>query len=157
MLYRLALALALAGLPPCGFAYADGSSAAVTFDATVAAVCTLAVNSNGTMVASADLGTLSSKLAGGAPALVSLSTTGGVDLSVDPVTVVSTPAADVTATAWTPTYSATGAHPIAETAAPTALAGPGTSSVSVDLVGTKSGPARFAEGTYQATVTVRCE
>lgn len=150
---RLALALLFAGLP----AGVRADTKAVTFDATVAAVCTLAVNSNGTMVASADLGTLSSKLAGGSPASLTLSTTGGVDLSVDPVTAVTVPAGDVTATTWTPTYSASGAHTVAETGATTALAAPGTSTVSVNLVGAKSGSDRFAAGSYQATVTVRCE
>jgi hypothetical protein len=151
---RLALALLFAGLPA---AVARADTKAVIFDATVAAACTLAVNSNGTMVASADLGTLSSKLAGGSPASLTLSTTGGVDLSVDPVTAVTVPAADVTATTWTPTYSVAGAHTVAESGATTALAAPGTSTVSVNLVGTKGGSDRFAAGSYQAMVTVRCE
>ena len=38
-----------------------------------------------------------------------------------------------------------------------ALAAPGTSTVSVNLVGAKSGSDRFAAGSHQATVTVRCE
>lgn len=129
----------------------------VTFDGQVDAVCTLSVNSSGTMVATADLQTLSSKIAGGSPASLTLSTTGGVNLSVDPVTVVSVPAGDLTATTWTPTYSSSGAHTIAETGSATTLTDPGTSTISVDLVGTKSGSDRFAAGNYQATVTVRCE
>src|SRR5690606_16174623 len=127
------------------------------FDATVDAGCTHSVNSNGTMVASSDLQTLSSKLAGGSPASLTLSTTGGVDLSLDPVTAVTAPAGTVTTTTWTPTYSTSGAHTIAETGGTTSLTSPGTSTVSVDLVGAKSGSDRFAAGNYQATVTVRCE
>lgn len=129
----------------------------VLFDATVNATCTLSVDSNGTFVASADLQSLSSKLGGGSAGSITLSTTGGVDLSVDPVTVVTVPAADVSTTTWTPTYSATGAHTVAETGGTTTLTDPGTSTVSVHLVGTKGGSNRFAAGNYQATVTVRCE
>jgi hypothetical protein len=129
----------------------------VLFDATVNAVCTLSVDANGTLAASVDLQTLSSKLGGGSAGSITLSTTGGVDLSVDPVTVVTVPPADVTATTWTPTYSAAGAHAIAETGSATTLNDPGTSTVTVHLVGTKAGSNRFAAGNYQATVTVRCE
>lgn len=150
---RLVFALLLAGLP----AGARADTKAAIFDATIASVCTLVVGFNGNMVASADLATLSSKLAGGFPAVLTLSTTGGVDLSVDPVTTVSAPVADASATTWTPTYSTLGAHNITETGATTTLAAPGSSAVSVHLVGTKSGVNRFAAGTYQATVTVRCE
>lgn len=150
-----ALLASCLGLLPCGAAIAD--SKGVTFDGQVDAVCTLSVNSSGTLVASADLQTLSSRLAGGSAASLTLSTTGGVDLSVDPVTAVTVPAGDVTTTTWTPTYSASGAHTVAETGGTTSLADPGTSTVSVDLVGAKSGSDRFAAGNYQATVTVRCE
>lgn len=129
----------------------------VIFNATVAAICTLTVNSNGTMAASADLQTLSSKIGAGSPASLSLSTTGDVELSLDPVTVVNAPPSDVTATSWTPTYTASGAHSIAETSVTTNLAASGASTVSVHLVGTKSGSNRFSAGNYQATVTVRCE
>lgn len=145
----------LLGLPIAGTAAAETRD--VLFSANVAAVCTLTVNSNGTMVAAADLQTLSSKLVGGSPASLTLSTTGGVDLSLDPVTVVTVPAGDVSATSWTPTYSATGAHAIAEKAGATALAAPGTSTLSIHLVGAKGGSDRFSAGNYEATVTVRCE
>jgi len=78
-------------------------------------------------------------------------------LSVDPVTTTSVPAADTTTTTWTPTYLATGAHSIAETGSSTNLAAPGASAVSVHLGGVKGGSDRFAAGSYQVTVTVRCE
>ncbi|MBO6718045.1 MAG: hypothetical protein JJ913_08830 [Rhizobiaceae bacterium] len=136
---------------------ASATTQNVLFDATVNPVCTLSVDANGTLAASVDLQSLSSKLAGGSAGTVTLSTTGGVDLSVDPVTVVTVPAADVTATTWTPTYSATGTHTIGETGNTTALADAGTSTLTVHLVGTKGGSNRFAAGNYQATVTVRCE
>lgn len=129
----------------------------VLFDATVNPTCTLSIDANGTLAASADLRTLSSKLGGASAGSVTLSTTGGVDLSVDPVTVTTVPAADVTATTWTPTYSAAGSHTIAETGSPTTLNDPGMSTVTVHLVGAKSGANRFSAGNYQATVTVRCE
>jgi len=129
----------------------------VLFNATVAPTCTLTIVSNGTLVASPDLQTLSSKLGGGASGSVTLATTGGVDLSVDPVTVVTAPPADISATAWTPTYSAAGTHTIAETGGSTTLNDPGLSTVTVHLVGTKGGSDRFTSGNYQATVTVRCE
>lgn len=154
---RFSIALTIVGLLPFSPARAAGDAKGVIFDANVAAACTLTVNSNGTMVPSAGLETLSSKLAGGSPASLSLATTGGVDLSVDPVTVVTVPVDDVTTTTWTPTYSASGAHTVSETGATSALAAAGASTVSVNLVGTKGGSDRFSRGSYQATVTVRCE
>jgi hypothetical protein len=129
----------------------------VIFDGTVDAVCTLSIDSNGTLGTSVDLQSLSSKLAGGSAGSVTLSTTGGVELSVDPVTVVTVPAGDLSATTWTPTYSATGTHTIAETGSATELDDAGTSTVAVHVVGAKGGANRFAAGNYQATVTVRCE
>lgn len=150
--FLAALLAALAAAGPVCAATQD-----VLFDGEVDAVCTLSVDANGTLGASVDLQSLSSKLAGGAAGTVTLSTTGGVDLSVDPVTVVTVPAADVSVTTWTPTYSAAGAHTVAETGGTTALAAPGTSTLTVHLVGTKSGSDRFAAGDYEATVTVRCE
>lgn len=136
---------------------ASAATQTVVFDGTVAATCTLAVNANGLMTAGTDLQSLSSHNGGGQPGSVALTTTGGVTLSVGPVTVVTAPGADLTPTVWTPTYAASGAHSIAETGASTALAAPGSSTVSVHLAGVKGGSDRFAEGDYQATVTVRCE
>jgi hypothetical protein len=150
---RLVLALCLA-------AVASGARAAtgdVLFNATVDPTCTLTVNADGTMTVSTDLQSLSSHNAGGSPGSVTASTTGGVTLSVDPVSIVTAPAGDTTTTAWTPTYSATGAQFIGETGAPTAVTASGSLDVSVNLAGTKSGSDRFVAGNYQATVTVRCE
>jgi hypothetical protein len=129
----------------------------VLFEATIAPICTLTVGDNGQMAASPDLQTLSSKLGGGDSGSVTLSTTGGVSLSVDPVTVVTAPAGDTSPTTWSPTYAVTGSHNIAERSAPQALGGPGSSTVTVHLVGTKGGSDTFAAGDYEATVTVRCE
>ncbi|MEI9408286.1 hypothetical protein [Mesorhizobium salmacidum] len=129
----------------------------VIFNGTVTATCTLVVATNGTMTVSPDLQSLSSHNSGGSAGTVTLTTTGGVSLSVDPVTLTTVPAADSTAITWTPTYSASGAHPIAETASSTALTVPGADLVSVHLAGTKGGSNRFANGNYQATVTLRCE
>ncbi|MBO6900355.1 MAG: hypothetical protein JJ864_03330 [Rhizobiaceae bacterium] len=136
---------------------ANAATQNVLFNATIAPTCTLTIVSNGLLAASPDLQTLSSKLSGGASGSVSLTTTGGVDLSVDPVTVVTAPPADVSATSWTPTYSAAGSHTVAETGGSTTLNDPGVSTVTVHLVGTKGGSDRFTSGNYQATVTVRCE
>lgn len=129
----------------------------VIFNGTITATCTLVIATNGTMTASADLQSLSSHNSGGSAGTVTLTTTGGVSLSVDPVTTTTVPAADVTATTWTPTYSSSGAHTIAETGSATAISTPGADLVSVHLAGTKGGSNRFASGNYQATVTLRCE
>ncbi|MFD1986087.1 hypothetical protein ACFSOZ_26940 [Mesorhizobium newzealandense] len=129
----------------------------VIFNGTITATCTLLIATNGTMTVSPDLQSLSSHNSGGLAGTVTLTTTGGVSLSVDPVTTTTAPAADVTATTWTPTYSASGAHTVAETGSATSLTAPGASLVSVNLAGTKGGSNRFASGNYQATVTVRCE
>ncbi len=104
-----------------------------------------------------DLKTLSSKLPSGDAGHVALSTTGGVSVSVDAVSSVSVPGGDTTPTTWTPTYSLSGSHTVAETGLSSPLASPGSSVVTVDLVGTKGGSDTFTQGSYQATVTVRCE
>lgn len=133
-------------------------AANVTFEGTVAPTCTLNVNSNGTMTVSTNLQSLSSHNAGGQAGSVSLTTTGGVEVSVDAVADADVkPAEDTSATTWIPTYSATGAHTVSETGAATPLAAPGTSTVSVHLAGTKAGSDRFAAGDYSATVVVLCE
>lgn len=129
----------------------------VIFNGTITATCTLVIATNGTMTVSPDLQSLSSHNSGGLAGTVTLTTTGGVSLSVDPVTITTVPAADTTSTTWTPTYSAAGTHSIAETGSATSLGTPGADLVSVNLAGTKGGSNRFASGNYQATVTVRCE
>lgn len=136
---------------------ASAATQNVIFNGTITATCTLLIGTNGTMTVSPDLQTLSSHNSGGSAGTVTLTTTGGVSLSVDPVTITTVPTADTTATTWTPTYAASGAHTIAETGAATSLTVPGASLVSVNLAGTKGGSNRFASGTYQATVTLRCE
>ena len=142
-------------------AFVDQTASATTqnvvFNGTITATCTLVVATNGTMTVSPDLQSLSSHNSGGSAGLVTLTTTGGVSLSVDPVTLTTVPATDTTATTWTPTYSASGAHTVSETGSTTALSTPGASVVSVNLAGTKGGSNRFAAGNYQATVTLRCE
>jgi hypothetical protein len=129
----------------------------VIFNGTIAATCTLTVDTNDTMTVSPDLQSLSSNNAGGARGTVTLSTTGGVTLGVDPVTSTTAPVADVTATTWTPTYASSGAHAIAETGSSSSLTTPGSSTVMVNLAGTRGGSDRFTAGSYQVTVTVRCE
>lgn len=129
----------------------------VLFNGTIAATCTLTVTANGTMTVSTDLQSLSSQNAGGAPGTVTLDTTGGVTLSVDPVTSTTVPVSDITATTWTPSYASSGAHNIPQTGTSSNLTEPGSSTVTVNLAGTKGGSDRFSAGAYQATVTVRCE
>jgi hypothetical protein len=73
------------------------------------------------------------------------------------VTTTTVPASDTTATTWTPTFATTGAQTIAETGTATALTAAGTSTIAVNLAGIKGGTNRFSAGSYQATVTVRCE
>lgn len=135
---------------------ASAATSNVIFDATVDATCTLQVVSDGTMVVSTDLQNLSSKNVGASAGSVTLSTTGGVEIGVNP-TVVATPPAGDSATTWTPEYSVSGAHTVALTTTPTTLTTAGTSDVTVHLTGTKSGSDRFTNGTYQAVVTVTCE
>ncbi|MFB9982859.1 hypothetical protein ACFSQQ_26390 [Mesorhizobium kowhaii] len=154
-LFRAAFGAAL--LVTCIDQTALATTQNVIFNGTITATCTLVVVTNGTMTVSPDLQSLSSHNSGGSAGTVTLTTTGGVSLSVDPVTTTSAPAADVTATTWTPTYSASGAHTVAETGSASSLTAPGASLVSVNLAGTKGGSNRFAAGSYQATVTVRCE
>lgn len=133
-------------------------AANVTFEGNVAPTCTLNVTSNGTLTVGTNLQSLSSHNPGGQAGVVQLTTTGGVDISVDAVTDADEkPAEDNSATTWTPTYSATGAHSISETGTATPLTVPGNSTVSVHLAGTKGGTDRFAAGDYSATVVVLCE
>lgn len=137
---------------------ASAATGNVTFNGTVAAICTLVVtNGSGTMTVSPDLQSLSSKNAGGVAGTVTLTTTGGVTLSVDAVASPTVPGTDTTPTTWTPTYSASGIHTIAETGTSTPITSPGVDTVTVHLAGTKSGADRFGAGNYSATVTVRCQ
>jgi hypothetical protein len=137
---------------------ATADTGPVVFNGTVDPTCTLSVTRNGTMTVNGALQSLSSHNAGGQSGLVDLSTTGGVTLSVDAaVSSVTVPGADITATTWSPSYSSTGTHTLAEGAGSNVLATAGASVVAVHLSGTKSGADTFAGGAYQATVTLRCE
>ena len=137
---------------------ASAATGNVTFNGTVAAICTLVVtNGSGTMTVSPDLQSLSSKNAGGVAGTVTLTTTGGVTLSVDAVASPTVPGTDTTPTTWSPTYSASGIHTIADTGTSTPITSPGVDTVTVHLSGTKSGADRFGAGNYSATVTVRCQ
>jgi len=152
---RAAMAAVL--LVACGGQTASATTANVLFNGTITATCTLTVNSNGTMTVSSNLQSLSSHNAGGSAGSVQVVTTGGVTLSVDPVTATTVPASDTTTATWTPTFATSGAQTIAETGTATALTVPGSSTVAVNLGGTKGGTNSFSAGNYQATVTLRCE
>ncbi|TIP04664.1 MAG: hypothetical protein E5X76_05765 [Mesorhizobium sp.] len=152
---RAAMAAGL--LAACACQTASAATGNVLFNGTITATCTITINSNGTMTVSSNLQSLSSHNAGGSAGSAQVDTTGGVSLSVDPVTTTTVPASDMTATTWTPTFATSGAQTIAETGTATALTVPGTSTVAVNLAGTKSGTNRFSAGNYQATVTLRCE
>jgi hypothetical protein len=128
----------------------------VIFNAQVQSTCTLQVISDGIMTISSDLKTLTSKNGDASAGIVDLSTTGGVDVSVNPAVTATVPSGDA-ATNWLPEYSLAGANPVTLTSATSTLANPGTSTMSVHLTGTKSGTDRFMQGTYQATVVVTCE
>lgn len=154
-LFRTAFAAAFLAACSCQAAFAATQN--VIFNGTITPTCTLVIATNGTMTASPDLQSLSSHNSGGSPGTVTLTTTGGVSLSVDPVTTPTVPSADTTSTTWTPTYSAAGAHSIVETSTATPITTPGADLVTVNLAGTKGGSNRFANGNYQATVTLRCE
>lgn len=151
---RSLLLIGLVATPLNAFAATSG----VIFDGTVDPTCTLSVTQNGRMTVNAALNNLSSKNAGGQAGLVSLSTTGGVTLSVDAaVSAVTAPSGDTAPTTWTPTYATAGTHPFPDGTASHALTAAGNDTVTVHLTGTKGGANVFAAGTYQATVTVRCE
>lgn len=128
----------------------------VIFNAQVQSTCTLQVTSDGTMEVSTDLQTLSSKIGGASPGTVELSTTGGVDVSVNPSVSAVVPVGDL-ATNWLPEYALSGAHAVALTHTASTLNAPGMSTMTVHLTGEKSGSDRFTQGTYQATVVVTCE
>ncbi|MET0258772.1 MAG: hypothetical protein ABW179_09335 [Methylobacterium sp.] len=146
--------LANGGLP----AVAQAASNTVTFTGTVTTTCAISiVNGTGTLAPNGALSNLSSKNPGGTPAVVDITTTGGVRVSLDAVSTATVPSTDLSSTAWTPTYSMTGAQTIAETGASTLLTGSGTRTMNVQLTGTKAGADTFMGGAYAATVTVRCE
>ncbi|WP_078707696.1 hypothetical protein [Consotaella salsifontis] len=130
----------------------------ITFSGTVGAACTLTVvNSSGTMTASSTMQSLSSKNPGGTPGVVTVTTTGGVNLSIDPPAGITAPVGDASTTTWLPTYSVSGASNVAETSTASALSAAGSSTVNVNLTGSKTGAATFAAGAYAATLTLRCE
>ena len=151
---RFIICLGFAGITP--IAYAATSN--VIFNGTVNSTCLLVLQSNGTMTASADLTTLSSKNTLGVAGLVQVTTTGGVNLGVDStVSNVTRPASDTGTITWSPVYSTTGVHNLPESSSTRALNGPGADVVTVHLTGAKGAGETFAGGNYSATVTLRCE
>lgn len=140
----------------CSAAHAAVGS--VNFTGTVTSVCALTVvNGVGKLAPSSDLLNLSSKNSGGIAGTVSLSTTGGVTLVVDPATSPVQPSSDPASTIWAPTYSLSGAQAVADTNVLSTITNPGTGTVTVNLSATKAGGGSFHTGVYGATVTVRCE
>jgi hypothetical protein len=134
------------------------ATGSVNFTGTVTSVCALQVqNASGTLAPSSNLLNLSSKNPGGVAGLVTLSTTGGVTLAVDPATSPIQPATDPASTIWAPSYSLSGVQTVADTNVLTNILSPGTGSVTVNLTATKAGGGSFHTGLYGATVTVRCE
>ncbi|WP_182087078.1 hypothetical protein [Aureimonas sp. ME7] len=130
----------------------------VTFSGTVNAACTINIkNGTGALTTNGALNTLSSKNVGGSPAEVELVTTGGVRISLDPVSGVTVPAADLTPTTWLPTYELRGVQNVDETGAPTLMTAAGTRTMKVHLAGSKAAADTFSNGPYSATVTLRCE
>ncbi len=160
MAKRTALAALSSGLLvlPALPSPALAATGAVTFNGTVTSSCAITVtNGSGTMTPDPTLKTLSSHNTGGSAGALTLTTTGNVTVSLDPVSAVSVPAADSTATTWVPSYSMTGAQTVPDTSVATAIAGSGTNTLAVHLTGTKTGTNTFKNGAYAATVTVRCE
>ncbi len=139
--------------------HAYAATGSIMFNGTVGATCALNITSpTGVLVPSGTLQSLSSRLSGGAAGVVTVTTTGGVTLSLEPTpSAVTVPAGDTTSTVWTPSYSVTGAQTIANTTTATPLTAAGTNVVNVDLTGTKTGSNTFVSGAYSATVTVKCE
>ena len=149
------LTVALAYLLVCSPASAVTGS--VNFTGTVASVCTLVVTDPGVMKPSADLKGMSSKNGGGSPGKVTLTTTGGVNLSVDTSVTENRPVGDLSPTIWVPSYSMAGMLAISDTSITTPIASNGTGTIDVHLSGTKIGSNSFIGGSYSATVVVRCE
>ncbi len=136
----------------------QAATGTVNFTGSVTATCSLVVtNPAGVMTPSASLQVLSSKNAGGTPGTLSLTTTGGVVLSLDAVASAIQPAGDSTATSWTASYGMSGVQSVLDASTPTTIVAPGSGTVNVHLTGTKSGSSSFVNGSYGATVTVRCE
>jgi hypothetical protein len=156
---RISWCLPLAVVPLSLSAHAASAATGnINFSGSVASTCALAVtNSSGVMTTSSNLQGLSSKNAGGVHGVINLTTTGGVSLSIDSVTTSTQPTADQTPTTWVPTYSVTGLQTINDTAASSTVSNNGVGTINVHLSGTKSGSATFVNGTYTATVVVRCE
>lgn len=137
---------------------ASAATGSVTFNGTVAAVCTMIVNNPaGVMIVSSNLQSLSSKNAGGVAGLIEVTTTGNVALSIGAPTSITVPSTDTSPTTWTPTYSVSGAHTVGDTSASTPLTSAGVDTVTVHLAGAKTGSDRFGAGNYSATVTVTCQ
>jgi hypothetical protein len=110
------------------------------------------------MAASADLKKLSSKIAGGTPSTMALTTTGGVTVSVSPtVTDVSLALGDVGDITWTPSIAISGTHSFLDGIIDRVLSTAGVDTVTINLEGEKSGNNVFTTGAYVATVTVTCE
>ncbi|WP_244489261.1 hypothetical protein [Fulvimarina pelagi] len=88
---------------------------------------------------------------------MTITTTGGVNFSVDGSPIVTPPGTDTTATTWTPTYESSGLLALAERTNATAITIPGSHTLDVHLTGVKSGSDTFGAGVYAGTVIVRCE
>ncbi|WP_062018567.1 hypothetical protein [Aureimonas sp. AU4] len=152
--FWLTSALAGGSIP----ASAQAVTNTVTFNGTVTTNCTIGItNGTGVMTTNGALSNLSSKNPGGSPAKVTITTTGGVRVSLDAVTSATAPAADTGSTTWTPVYSMSGVQTVSETGAATLMTGSGLTNMDIHLTGTKSSTDSFRGGSYAATVTVRCE
>lgn len=146
----------LTALVPSSVTHA--ATGVVTFSGTVTTTCTLNVNSTqGVLTPDATLRTLSSRNSGGRPATVDVITTGGVNISIVSASSTSVPPGDSGNITWLPTYLISGTQPVPETTTPTLLVGSGSRTLEVHLQGTKSSTDTLVNGTYAATVTVKCE
>lgn len=157
---KVAAAAAFVAVPMQANAVTEG----VPFEGTVTSTCIINVNNGGTLVADAGFQNLSSSLAGGIAGDADIIATGnGYNVSIDvPANFSTEPATDLTTETLSGSFSTTGASSVSGSAtggnssANQSLSN-GTTDVTVNLAASKTGSDVFVAGTYEATITLRCE
>ncbi len=152
---KFSIALAAAALiGTVGAAHAVDSNA--KFGGSVNNSCSLAAGTDGVLMPNIDSDVLSSKVTGGVNATVAALVTAR-GFTVRALAPIAFTLGDSTNVTFASNYSLTGSTTASNVAGATATTlNRGPHQVLVDLVATKS-TGVFANGTYQAEVTVRCE
>ena len=155
--------IATALLSPLFLAATHISAVAATdtipFSGTVDPVCTILVDSPGTIAPNTDHTALSSQEAGGSPGVATIQTS-NANFSVSttaPTVFTSAPTGGDTDVTFATFYSASGATTLDNIAGSSAsVLDQGTTTLSVDLTATKAS-GTFPDGNYAADVVVTCE